>query len=208
MTLPLILMLQEAADTAASAATSAPASSATSAAASAAATSAAYGSSAWLAAALILLVVGLGIAALELFIPSAGALGLAAGTALVASLVCLFYYNTAWGFAGLALYAAGAPIALLVGLKLWTHTPLAQRLVLGGTDDEESTAAPAPADVQAAAQLVGRRGTALTTMRPVGFIRVDQQRMEAHAESGMIEPGTAVQIVECTGTRVVVRPVR
>ncbi|MBL9140818.1 MAG: hypothetical protein JNK53_03025 [Phycisphaerae bacterium] len=164
---------------------------------------AATGSSTWLAAAIILLAVGVAIAVLEMFVPSGGILAVAAATALIGSVACFFAYDTMAGVAALALYAAGAPIAIVVGLKIWTHTPFARGMVLGGVPgDDEQSAQP----VEAGPQLVGKSGIAITPMRPVGFVRLGDERIEAQAETGMIEPGTRVTIIACAGPRIMVRP--
>lgn len=179
----------------------------------------------WMAAGFILLAVGVAVALLELFIPSGGLLALTAAAALVGSVACFWVHDAAWGVGALLLYLAGSPVAILVGLKIWTHTPLARRMVLGDgrADDDEhewdrSPRAQEPADqvirvgVGASGSrmpleaLLGQTGTALTPMRPVGFIRVAGERIEAHAESGMIDTGTRVTVVECDGARVIVRP--
>ncbi len=176
---------------------------------------------AWMAAGFILLAVGVGIAALELFIPSGGILAVAAATSLVGSVACFFVYDTLWGFAALVFFLAGSPVAILVGLKIWTHTPLGRRVVLGGQDDvdEESGGARlapeteptrvgvgAPGSRAPLASLVGQVGVVLTPMRPVGFVRLGSERIEAHAESGMIDAGTKVTVIDCEGARIVVRP--
>lgn len=172
-------------------------------AAAAAAPAAAAGNSAWLAAALILLVVGVAIGVLEIFVPSGGVLSIAAATSLIGSIACFFAYDAFAGWAALALYAAGAPVVIVLGLKVWSHTPLAKSMVLGGTDNEIGEGhPPAPA----APSLVGQVGTTITPMRPVGFIRVGDARVEAQAETGMIEPGTRVTVIAYTDAHFVVRP--
>jgi membrane-bound ClpP family serine protease len=46
------------------------------------------------------------------------------------------------------------------------------------------------------AELVGRSGTAVTTLRPIGFVRIDGQRLDAIAEGGFITEGAAVDVIE------------
>ncbi len=165
---------------------------------------AASSSSAWLAAGFILLAVGVAIAVLEMFVPSGGILAVAAATALIGSVACFFAYDTMAGATALALYAAGAPIAVVLGLKVWTHTPLAKSMVLGGVEGDNEGRAP-ELDTSRM-HLVGKSGVAMTLMRPVGFVRMGEDRIEAQAETGMIEPGTRVTVIECDGPRVTVRP--
>lgn len=175
--------------------------------------------SAWMAAGFILLGVGIAIAILEFFLPSGGILAIAAATSLIGSVACFFAYDAAWGVGALVLYLAGSPVAILLGVKLWTHTPLAKSMVLGGVDGDEEDGTPpesaltqptrvgvgAPGSRAPVASLLGKSGVALTTMRPVGFVRLEGERIEAHAESGMIEAGSSVVVIDCEGARVVVR---
>ena len=44
-----------------------------------------------------------------------------------------------------------------------------------------------------------------TPLRPVGFVRFGDRRIEAVAEHGMIEAGTAVTVAESGPARIVVR---
>jgi membrane-bound serine protease (ClpP class) len=53
--------------------------------------------------------------------------------------------------------------------------------------------------------LLGREGVAETLLRPSGAVRIDDRRIIASAESGLIEKGTAVKVVRVTGNDVVVR---
>lgn len=174
-------------------------------AASAAAPAAAGGGPTWLAAGFILLAVGVAVAVLELFVPSGGILSIAAVGALIGSIACFFAFDTMAGFVAMAAYAAGAPVAIVLGLKIWQHTPLAKSMVLGSTEaDEDEGAGKGPA---VASALLGQVGVAITPLRPVGFVRLGHDRIEAQAETDMIDPGTRVTIVECDGPRIIVRPI-
>lgn len=168
---------------------------------------AAAAGSPWLVAGIILLAVGVAIGVLEMFVPSGGLLAVCAVGALVGSVACFFVYDTLAGFAALAIYAAGAPVAIVLGIKLWSHTPLARGMVLGAREEDDEAPPGAPGDSHGAPMpAVGTFGMALTPMRPVGFVRIAESRLEAQAETGMIEPGTRVQVVESTPARIVVRP--
>jgi membrane-bound ClpP family serine protease len=53
---------------------------------------------------------------------------------------------------------------------------------------------------------VGLDAVAETDLRPAGFIRLDGRRLDAVAESGLIESGTAVRIVSAAEGLLRVRP--
>ena len=166
-------------------------------------TTASGDSSVWIAAGFILLAVAVVLGVLELFVPTGGVLAVATASCLVASIIAFFMHGMLWGFAALLAYSAGAPFAVVFGFKLWTRTPIARRMVLGNTDaDSEGVQ---PTKVAAGQVAVGTEGVALTPLRPIGFVRFGDLRMEAAAEMGMIDIGAAVTVVELTGDRVVVR---
>lgn len=158
--------------------------------------------SGWLVAGFALLGATLALGIAELFVPTAGVLAVMTALAAIGSVACFFMHSPLWGFASLLAYAAGAPFAVVFGFKLWTRTPIARRMVLGSVDGEAEEPGPAPA---AGPVAVGEDGIAATPLRPVGFVRFGERRIEAVAEHGMIEAGTAVTVTESAPARIVVR---
>lgn len=159
--------------------------------------------SAWLVAGFVLLGATLALGVAELFVPTAGVLAVMTALAAVGSVACFFMHSPLWGFASLLAYSAGAPFAVVFGFKLWTRTPIARRMVLGTVEGDEVEGPPPAA---AGPVAVGDEGVAATPLRPVGFVRFGERRIEAVAEHGMIEAGTAVTVSESAPARVVVRP--
>ncbi|MFM7808683.1 MAG: hypothetical protein ACKPEA_12290, partial [Planctomycetota bacterium] len=127
------------------------------------------------------------LAALELVVPSAGAITALCALCIVAGVVSFFVHSMLWGFASLAFALGGAPFAIGYGLRLWSTTPLARRAVL--STELEATRSPGVPPV-------GARGTALTDMRPVGRVEIDGRTMEAIAEGGFIEAGSPLAVAE------------
>lgn len=159
--------------------------------------------SGWLVAGFALLGTALALGVAELFVPTAGVLAVMTALAAIGSVACFFMHSPLWGFASLLAYSAGAPFAVVFGFKLWTRTPIARRMVLGTVDGEPAEGQPAPAPGPVA---VGAAGIAATPLRPVGFVRFGDLRIEAVAEHGMIEAGTDVTVTESGPSRIVVRP--
>jgi membrane-bound ClpP family serine protease len=166
--------------------------------AAAAAAAGAVGSG-WIIAGFALLAAALVLGFAELFVPTAGLLAVATGACAIASVVCFFMHGMAWGFAALLAYSAGAPIAVMLGLRIWTHSPVARRMALGEGSEIRGDTAEAPEVA------VGDEGIAATPLRPVGFVRVGERRVEATAEFGMIEAGTHVTVTEASPSGVKVR---
>jgi membrane-bound ClpP family serine protease len=108
---------------------------------------------------------------------------------------------------GISLVAA-VFIALMVGRYL-PNIPYANRLVLAPPDEQPGTASDQPQqpDAYRAAALLGAIGVAATPLRPAGMVRFGDDFVDVVAESGYVEPGTRVQVVEIEGNRIVVKEV-
>lgn len=156
-----------------------------------------------LAAALLLVVA-------ELFIPSGGLIAIGAGAAAIAGVVVLFRHSDPWwGYIGIGLVLVGTPITLNLALKVWPSTPVGRRMLMG-----ETTEAELEAKRQAEAQarelrraLVGAEGEVVSPLRPVGVVRIGDQRHDALAEVGIIEPGRRVRVVAVTDNQLKVREI-
>jgi membrane-bound serine protease (ClpP class) len=151
---------------------------------------------------------------LELFVPSGGMIALLAAVAAVGSIVAFFAYDTTWGLVALGLYVVLGPILGVFGFKLWLHSPLGRRMILGGDDptldpDADPTGLTERARQERLAQLkglIGARGVAVTSLRPVGTVKIDGQRLDAMAESGVIDAGSPIVVTDVYDNQIKVRP--
>ena len=143
---------------------------------------------------------------LELFLPSGGLLGVAAALAAIGAVACFFAEDVALGFASLLGLAVVTPVLLGLGLKIWPHTPIGKRLVLGDALPEPGTAGVGGRSSTAAFRpAVGDAGEAVTPLRRVGTCRFAGVRCECLAESGMIDAGAQVTVSRVSGNEVFVR---
>lgn len=112
--------------------------------------------------------------------------------------------NAAWQ---LALTASAALFAIWVLSRFLPQTPVLGRLVLAGGAPTDADALPKPAGAGRGIA-VGASGDALTTLRPVGKVRLDGDpagaEHEARAEAGVIDSGARVRVVEVQATRLIV----
>lgn len=163
-----------------------------------------------------MLLVGLGLIALaivlmvvELFVPSGGVIAIVAGIVAVAGVVVLFREDTTWGLAGLLALLVLAPTAFAFGLKIWPHTPVGRRMLLGtrSEDDLERERQEAQRQREQWQTLLGREGVALTDLRPVGAVRIDGRRYDALSETGLIEAGARVRVTVVDGLQIKVRQI-
>jgi len=163
----------------------------------------------------ILLGVALVLLALELLIPSGGLIGLVAGIAVIGSVVAFWQYDPAFGLAATGLYIVLGPAVLVFIFKVWINSPLARKVILvnkderiGATDDENLAESELARRERAhqLEQLIGAEGRTVSACRPVGTVIIGGERIEALAETGIIEAGTPVVVTAVYDNQIKIRP--
>lgn len=163
----------------------------------------------------ILAAAAMGILLLEFLIPSGGLLGLLCGMAGIGSIVAFFMYDTRFGVAAVIGYAILTPIVLVFGFKLWINSPLARRMVLGGDVEGNSDGPPDTPGTSRHArakrndelrQIIGAEGVTVTALRPVGVVKINGRRIDAMAESGIVEANTPVVVTDVYDNQIKVKP--
>lgn len=157
-----------------------------------------------LAWAALLMLLGVGLAVAEIFVPSGGVIGFLS-IASVLSAIGLAFYRGPWyglSFLGMAVFAI--PAVLVAALHYWPETPIGRRVMLGAPKSEEVLPQNDPR--RQLKTLVGRIGQAKSLMLPSGAVLIDGELVDAVSEGMAIEKGQWVQVVEVRGTRIVVRP--
>ncbi len=165
--------------------------------------------------AVVLLCVSIVLLVVELFVPSGGLIAALATVAAIGSVIAFFRYDETWGFVAVASYLVLGPIATVYALKWWVNSPLGRRMILmnPGEGDVLDPDSPSPQSSEHARlerlaqlrQLIGARGVATTVLRPVGVVKIEGQRLDALAEAGVIESGSAVVVTEVLDNQVKVR---
>lgn len=151
--------------------------------------------------ALILMAIALGLIFFELLLPSAGILGILAFLTMLSSIGWAYYYcglATGTIFLGAAVFAM--PVILGLAVKYWPHTPIGKLVLLNtpaNTEEEE-------AEKEHLARLVGKLGVATCTLLPGGYADIEGESWNVVSESGAIESGEKIEVVEVDGTRIVV----
>ncbi len=157
----------------------------------------------------------IGLLCLELLVPSGGMLGLLCGLAAIGSIVAFFRYDATFGVAALLAYVILTPILLTFIFKIWINSPLARRMVLGGDVGDLAEGEPEGMEATERArlkkldemrQLIGAEGQTVTALRPVGVVKIDGRRIDALAESGVVEANTPVVVTDVYDNQVKVRP--
>ena len=149
----------------------------------------------------IILLFGLGLALVvaEVFIPSMGVLGMAAGLSLMTSIGMAFYEDPGTGTLLLVITAVTVPIILTFGIKLFPRTPLGRKITARGFSFEDGRAVDRRDE-----GLAGARGVVEALLRPAGIARIDGRRVDVVSRGESIDAGTEVVVVEVSGNRVIV----
>ena len=153
--------------------------------------------------ALILLIAGFCILALELFVPSAGLLGVLAGCMIITSVVMAFLTSWYTGMVFLLVTLLLVPVMLILMIKIWPHTPIGKRLL---SDDETLTDVLPQGKHYDRSDLAGKTGVAKTMMLPSGQIVIDGQKYDAVSDGFAIEAGDRVKVVSIKENRIYVQP--
>ncbi len=151
----------------------------------------------------LLLLVGFALLLVELFVvPGFGVFG-AGGIAAILAAIYLSFAASENALVSLGVASGAAIVGAAVLWRIGRRARFWDRLVLK-TRQENASGYVAPADFT---PFQGRRGRALTPLRPSGIVEIGGERIDAVSEGGFVEPGTGVVVVKVEGTRVIVREV-
>lgn len=164
---------------------------------------------------LVLVALAVALVIIELFIPSGGLIAAIAGVAAIGSVTAFFMYDTMVGAVSVGLYLVLTPIFLWAIFKFWINSPMARHMILGGGDidalDETNPAEAAEAKrrerLEQLRGLIGTEGETVTSLRPVGTVKIEGQRVDAFAESGTIGARVRVIVTDVYDNQIKVRPV-
>ena len=145
------------------------------------------------------------ILSLELFIPSAGMLGVLGGAFVIASIVLAFMSSFTAGVIMLVVACIALPVFALAALKVWPHTPIGKRILIGSV--HHNHAPEKTADGLGFAQLIGQSGKATTKMLPSGMVRIAGNKYDAISESAPIDSGDSITVVSVRMNKIFVRKI-
>ena len=151
---------------------------------------------------LLLFLAGLVLLFCELFIPG-GVLGIAGIISIGGSIFIAFRDYPDAAMAVVAGELLALAVGVVVGLRIFPHTPIARRLTLTRKFDADKGFTSASAELDAYA---GKEGVAVTVLRPAGIALIDGKRVNVVTDGEFIEKNAPVKVVEVEGGRIVVRP--
>jgi membrane-bound ClpP family serine protease len=152
--------------------------------------------------ALILLAAGFFVIFLELFIPSAGVLGIVAAVCLISGIVLGFMHSAMTGLTMMAGVLFSLPIMFAAMVKIWPHTPIGKRILIGPQAREDVV--PTGDYYDEIQSLIGRLGVAKTKMLPSGIVIIDGKKYDALTDGLPVESGDTIKVAAIKGNRVIV----
>lgn len=153
---------------------------------------------------IILIVLGFFVILIELFIPSAGALGILAAVLLISGVIVGFTQSLAVGATMLLVTALMLPILFGLMIKIWPHTPIGRRILIGPITKDDVM--PQGEELDEMRSLVGRLGVARTKMLPSGMIMIDDKKFDAVSDGLPIDQGQTIKVVSVKAHRITVTP--
>ena len=155
--------------------------------------------------ALLLLAIGLCVVVLELFLPSAGMLGILAGALIVTSIVLGFMDGLKTGALMLLITVIALPTLLGVMVKIWPHTPLGKLILLKDLKPEDVLPNQSQRK-ERKTNLEGQLGVAKTKMLPSGIVIINGEKYDAISEGFAVEAGDPIKVTSVRENRIYVQP--
>jgi membrane-bound ClpP family serine protease len=153
--------------------------------------------------AVMLLVLGVGLAVLEVFFPSAGILAFLSAASVFAAIIMGFRQGPAVGLAMLGVSVVGIPAIVILAFRYWPKTAMGKRVLLSAPTADDVL--PDDPDRRRLKGMVGKIGRAKCRMLPGGVVAIEGHNVEAVSEGMVVEVGQAVRVIKVQANRVVVR---
>jgi len=138
----------------------------------------------------------------EVFVPSGGLISICAIACLVGGIAIFFHYSLIAGWIGVGIAAVMIPAVLIYAYRIFPKTRFGKSVTLMPPERKQGDAIP---DTDKLKELLGAEGVVLTPLRPVGMCDFSGQRVECVAESGYVNKGKKVKIINVESTQLTVR---
>jgi membrane-bound ClpP family serine protease len=158
----------------------------------------------WLVLAVFLYFICAALVIAEIFVPSGGLLSVLALVCLGGGIAMFFRYSPIAGWIGVGIAAVMIPAVLIFAYKLFPKTRFGKSVTLTPPERPQGDAVP---DTEALKKLLGAVGVVMTPLRPVGMCDFAGRRVECVAESGYVEKGKKVKVIDVESTQLTVRTI-
>jgi membrane-bound serine protease (ClpP class) len=150
---------------------------------------------------IILLVSGLMLIGAEIFAPGA-VLGTIGGLALFGAIIAGFYaFPSAGPFISIGIVFLLA-LVIYLWVKIFPKTKVGRKMTLSHDLSTSKAADPTLTG------LVGKKGRAVSQLRPAGYAMIDGRRVDVVTRGEMISNDEPVRVVNVEGSRVIVEKVQ
>ena len=150
----------------------------------------------------MLIVIGMILITVEMIIPGFGAAGISGGIALIAGLIIGSEGSLPGAMFSLLIVVVLLAIIAILIFKSAIRGKLSKSpVVLNTAIDAAST----ELTQKEAAELVGKTGRTLTSLRPSGIAMIDGRRMDVVSDAEFIDKDTEVVVTEVDGVKITVK---
>lgn len=156
---------------------------------------------------LLLSIIGILVAVLlltvEIFLPTAGTVGIVALLVAIAAVAAAFLHSVMYGSIFMLLIVVAIPFLFAAAVKIWPHTPIGRMILIG--DIKKENVLPKDSHYIRIADQIGKIGVAHTKMYPSGIVIIDDQKFDALTKGFPIEAGESVKVVSVEANRLQVQ---
>jgi membrane-bound serine protease (ClpP class) len=156
----------------------------------------------WLVFAVFLYLASAALLIAEIFVPSGGLISICSLGCLVGGVVIFFNHSTTAGWVGVGVAVVMIPAVMVFAYRLFPRTKFGKSVTLSPPERSIGDAIP---DTDELKKLLGSIGEVLTPLHPVGMCDFSGQRVECVAESGYVDKGAKVKVIEVESTQLTVR---
>jgi membrane-bound serine protease (ClpP class) len=156
----------------------------------------------WLAFAVFLYFACAVLIIAEVFVPSGGIISFFALACLIGGLAIFFQHSRTAGWIGAVVAIVMIPSVLVIAYRIFPKTRFGKAVTLTPPKRQQGDAIPDTAQLK---QMLGAVGEVLTPLRPVGMCDFSGQRVECVAESGYVDKGKKVKVINVESTQLTVR---
>lgn len=147
---------------------------------------------------IIYAILGFAAIILEFFVPSAGVIGILGAGFVIAGIVFTFiYYGLVVGTIFLVSCSIIGPIIIFLYFKIFPKSYVGKKLILGKT---------LKINTEKNLHLLNLEGISETTLRPTGYVVIEDSRYNVITIGDFIDKGTTVIVISIEGSKIIVSP--
>jgi len=158
----------------------------------------------WLVFAIFLYFACAALIVVEVFVPSGGLISICSLACLIGGIMIFFRHSTTAGWIGVIIAIIMVPSVLVTAYKIFPKTKFGKSVTLTPPQRQKGNAVPDTTELK---ELLGAVGLVITPLRPVGMCDFSGRRVECVAESGYVDKGKKVEVIDVESTQLTVRVV-